>query len=340
MRKKRLEDENSKPGAYSFEGEDTRPLFSKLGHSLTRPIRILTQPIVLTMSTFQALIFGTTYSIYTNMQPIYGGEYGFSTEKVGLLYLGPGIGFLFAVWFLVPRIDTVYNNLTARNDGKSKPEYRLPLANIGSVFIPVALFWFAWAVQFHTHWAVSIAATFFYGVGQVMILNTVQNYYIDSFEKCESACSRRFEPLPLTLCRRCECHRSWRSLPKLDRRHSTALRTPNVRRTRLRVGHLGVRIPSHCHRAGTAHLLLLRWTSEGEVPYRPMSLLEMTLDGYPSARGKSYGLGWLSLALDRRHFAFCSAASLHYQGFSTGRTKIEKEGLEPGVSGELNCVDR
>ena len=117
------------------------------------------------------------------MQPIYQGEYGFSTEQVGLLYLGPGLGFLFAVWFLVPRIDTVYNTLTERNDGKSKPEFRLPLANIGAVFTPLSLFWFGWTVEKHTHWAASIAATFFYGIGQVLIMNTTQNYYIDSFEK-------------------------------------------------------------------------------------------------------------------------------------------------------------
>ena len=135
------------------------------------------------MSSYQALIFGTTFSIYTNMQPIYGDNYGFSTEKVGLLYLGPGLGFLTAVWFLVPRIDTVYNRLAARNNGKAKPEYRLPLANIGAVFIPVSLFWFAWTVELHVHWFASIAATYFYGIGQVMILNTCQNYYIDSFEK-------------------------------------------------------------------------------------------------------------------------------------------------------------
>ncbi|KAI6967424.1 hypothetical protein KC329_g14489, partial [Hortaea werneckii] len=110
-------------------------------------------------------------------------EYGFSTEQVGLLYLGPGLGFLSAVWFLVPRIDTVYNKLTARNDGKARPEYRLPLANIGAVFIPVSLFWFAWTVQYRTPWFASIASTFFYGIGQVMILNCTQNYYIDSFEK-------------------------------------------------------------------------------------------------------------------------------------------------------------
>ncbi|RMZ66556.1 multidrug resistant [Pyrenophora seminiperda CCB06] len=168
---------------YSYEGEDTRPLSEKLSQALKRPPKIFMQPIVAVMAVYQALIFGTTYSIYTNMQPIYQDNYGFSTEKVGLLYLGPGSGFLFAVWFLVPRIDTVYKSLTAKNHEKAKPEFRLPLANIGSVFIPMSLFWFAWAVEKHAHWFVSIAATFFYGIGQVMILNSTQNYFIDSFEK-------------------------------------------------------------------------------------------------------------------------------------------------------------
>lgn len=168
---------------YSYEGEDLRPLSEKIGQALKRPPKIFVQPIVAVMAVYQALIFGTTYSIYTNMQPIYQDDYGFTTEQVGLLYLGPGCGFLFAVWFLVPRIDTVYKSLTAKNHEKARPEFRLPLANIGSVFIPVSLFWFAWTVEKHTHWLASISATFFYGIGQVMILNSTQNYFIDSFEK-------------------------------------------------------------------------------------------------------------------------------------------------------------
>ncbi|KAJ4372529.1 hypothetical protein N0V83_004304 [Neocucurbitaria cava] len=168
---------------YTYEGEDNRPLGQKVLHSLKRPPKIFAQPIVATMAVYQALLFGTTYSIYTNMQPIYQDGYGFDTEKVGLLYLGPGLGFLFAVWFLVPRIDTVYKTLTARHNDKARPEFRLPLANIGAVFIPISLFWFAWTVEKHTHWFASISATFFYGIGQVMILNCTQNYFIDSFEK-------------------------------------------------------------------------------------------------------------------------------------------------------------
>jgi hypothetical protein len=135
------------------------------------------------MASYQALIFATTYSLYTQFQAIYGEMYGFSTLHVGLVYLGPGLGFLFAVWFLVPRIDTIFNHLTKNHNSEAKPEYRLPLANIGSLLIPISLFLFAWTVEFRVYWFISIASTFFYGIGQVAIFNTVQNYYIDSFEK-------------------------------------------------------------------------------------------------------------------------------------------------------------
>lgn len=182
-RKARLEQEQGVPGKYRYEGEDDRPLLKKLTHSLQRPFRIISQPIVLIMSAYQALLFGTTYSIYTNMQQIFEGDYGFNTEQVGLLYLGPGLGFLTSVWFLVPQIDRVYNALGRRHNRKPLPEYRLPLANIGALFIPISLFAFFWLVQIHAHWALCITATYFYGIGQVMILNTTQNYYIDSFEK-------------------------------------------------------------------------------------------------------------------------------------------------------------
>ncbi|KKY38213.1 putative membrane transporter [Diaporthe ampelina] len=146
-------------------------------------VRIFIQPIVLTLSLYQALIFGTTYSLYTNFEAIYSGIYGFNTEQVGLLYLFPGVGFLIAVRLIVPRIDNVYNALTRRNNDISKPEFRLPLANIGAVLVPASLFWFAWTVESEAPWPATIVSTLFYGAGQVLIVNCIQNYYIDSFEK-------------------------------------------------------------------------------------------------------------------------------------------------------------
>jgi hypothetical protein len=178
-----LESDGERQGRYRFAGQDTRPLSSRLATAFSRPVRIFIQPIVLTLSLYQALIFGTTYSLYTNFEAIYSGIYGFNTEQVGLMYLFPGIGFLIAVRLIVPRIDDVYSALTRRNHDISKPEFRLPLANIGAVLVPASLFWFAWTVESEAPWLVTIASTLFYGIGQVLIVNCVQNYYIDSFEK-------------------------------------------------------------------------------------------------------------------------------------------------------------
>ncbi|KIW44965.1 uncharacterized protein PV06_03394 [Exophiala oligosperma] len=183
-RKVSLQNDNDRDIKFHFDGEDERPLWLKLRSSLKRPFVIFVQPIVLVMSLYQALIFGTTYSIYTNMQSIFSQPpYNFNSEQIGLLYLGPGLGFLTSVWFLVPRIDTVFNTLTKRNDGQALPEFRLPLANIGSVLIPVSIFAFAWLVEFRVHWIASVIAAYFYGIGQVVVFNAVQNYYIDSFSK-------------------------------------------------------------------------------------------------------------------------------------------------------------
>jgi len=169
---------------YFIKDEDERSLPTKLRHSLRRPLVIFAQPIVMTMSIYQALLFGTTYSIYTNIEKIFSHEpYDFDSRQIGLLYLGPGLGFLTAIWFLVPKIDVVYNRLTERNNGQELPEFRLPLANIGAVLIPASLFAFAWTVEYRLHWIIPTIATYFYGIGQEMIFITVQNYYIDSFRE-------------------------------------------------------------------------------------------------------------------------------------------------------------
>jgi len=186
LEQRRQTREKEEGGTYRLpeDYEDDRSLSTKLASAMQRPLKILfTQPIVFTMAVYQAIIFATVYTLYTNFQEIYSGIYGFNTTQVGLMYLGPGVGFLLAVWFIVPRIDTVFNALTRRNNGTSKPEFRLPLANIGSVFIPLSLFWFAWTIESRQHWFVTILSTVFFGIGQVCIMNSVQNYYVDAFSK-------------------------------------------------------------------------------------------------------------------------------------------------------------
>lgn len=69
----RLESETA-PLAYWYEGEDHRPLVIKLWHSLSRPLHILMQPIVLTLSLYQALVYSTMYTLYTNLRTFTGAS--------------------------------------------------------------------------------------------------------------------------------------------------------------------------------------------------------------------------------------------------------------------------
>lgn len=170
------------------------------------------------------------------MQPIYQGEYGFNTEQVGLLYLGPGLGFIFCVWFIVPRIDTVYNKLSSRNGGKGRPEYRLPLANIGSIFVPISLFWFAWTVDYHAAWWVSILATFFYVSGPSHHLLAV--LHLTVFIGYRPGHHPEYDyQLLYRLFRRIRrlCHCCWCSFQESDRGYSTFVCARAFRQARIRM---------------------------------------------------------------------------------------------------------
>jgi hypothetical protein len=136
------------------------------------------------MSLYQALVFSSMYSLYTNFEDIWSQPpYRFSQLQVALAYLGPAIGFIVTAVFLVGSIDKVYSKLAKKNENDGVPEYRLPLAHIGAIFLPLSLFWLGWTVEYGVTWQVPLVATLFFGASQVSIFNTVQNYYIDSFEK-------------------------------------------------------------------------------------------------------------------------------------------------------------
>jgi len=136
------------------------------------------------MSIYQALIFSTMYSLYSQFSTIWSSPpHNFNTTQLALSYLGVATGFILAACIIVPFIDRVYKRLAKiHNNGEGKPEYRLPLANIGAVFLPASLFWFGWTVQAGSPWPVVLSAMLLFGASQVSIFNTVQNYYIDAFE--------------------------------------------------------------------------------------------------------------------------------------------------------------
>ena len=173
-RKEHLASKEDYGTKYYVEGEDHSPVLTRIFHASQRPLWILlTQPIVLNMPSYQTVIFATMYALYSKFQDIWKDEFHFATIIIGLTYLAPALGFLTAAGTAIPRIDKIYNKLAEANGDDGKPEYRLPLANVGAVLLPISLFWFAWTVEYHVQWFPTLLSTFFFG----------ENYYIDSLEK-------------------------------------------------------------------------------------------------------------------------------------------------------------
>jgi hypothetical protein len=48
---------------------------------------------------------------------------------------------------------------------KPDPEFRLPPAILGTVLIPIGLFWFGWTSYRSVHWIVPIIGSAFFGAG-------------------------------------------------------------------------------------------------------------------------------------------------------------------------------
>ena len=119
--------------------------------SIIRPAKILClSPICALMSLYMAVVYAILYLLYTTFTFVFEQSYGFSESTVGLVYIGCGIGQLLGLAVLGKTSDPVMKSLAVKhNDGKLKPEYRLPLLMYAGPCIPLGLFLYGWAAQYH-----------------------------------------------------------------------------------------------------------------------------------------------------------------------------------------------
>ncbi|KUL81614.1 hypothetical protein ZTR_11405 [Talaromyces verruculosus] len=149
--------------------------------SLSRPwILLLKEPIVVLLSIYMAIIYGTLYMSFSAFPIVYKGTRGWSQGISGLAFLGVMVGMLVAIAYSIWD-NKRYLKEAGRQGGFAVPEARLPSCLVGSVALPIGLFWFAWANYPSIHWMVSIAAGVPFGFGMVLVFLSVMNYLIDSY---------------------------------------------------------------------------------------------------------------------------------------------------------------
>lgn len=149
--------------------------------SLQRPwVLLFREPIVLLLSIYMAIVYGTLYMLFGAFPIVYQQHRGWNEGIGGLSFLGVLVGMLFAT--VLNLFDNKrYAKVSAAHGGFAPPETRLPVVMIGGIAIPIGLFWFAWTNDPSVHWMASISAGVPFGFGMVLVFLGLMNYLIDSY---------------------------------------------------------------------------------------------------------------------------------------------------------------
>ncbi|KAF1992319.1 MFS multidrug transporter-like protein [Aulographum hederae CBS 113979] len=152
--------------------------------SLLRPFRLLfTQPIVIVLSVYMAYLYGLMYLVLSTFPGLWENRYNESIGIGGLNYISLGIGFFLGAQICAPLNDRVYRALKKRNNGVGKPEFRVPLMNIGAMLVPIGLFWYGWSAQAKVHWIVPNIGAAIIAAGTIIGFQLIQTYIVDAYTR-------------------------------------------------------------------------------------------------------------------------------------------------------------
>jgi Major Facilitator Superfamily len=149
--------------------------------ALGRPwVLLFAEPIVLLLSIYMAIVYGTLYLLFGAFPIIYEQHRGWSEGVASLPFTSVLVGMLIGLGYNMWD-NKRYLRISKQFHGFAPPEERLPPAMLGGIAIPIGLFWFAWTNSNSLPWIVSVIAAAPFGFGMVMVFQTILSYLIDAY---------------------------------------------------------------------------------------------------------------------------------------------------------------
>ncbi|KAG9950859.1 MFS general substrate transporter, partial [Aureobasidium melanogenum] len=174
--------EKSAQRVFDAHADEAKSLHTLFAITLTRPFRFLfTEPITIGAAAYNGFIYGLVYLFNEAFPLVFGDNHGFNVGEQGLSFLGLALGSVVGV-AIYPIQERYYLHKVARNDGKGVPEARIWLARFGAFLLPISLFWFAWTSYPSVPWIVPIIASGFFGLGIYIVILSILNYVVDSYQ--------------------------------------------------------------------------------------------------------------------------------------------------------------
>lgn len=102
---------------------------------------MFTEPIVAYVSIYTGFTFAMIFSYFASYSYVFAVVYHFNAREIGLAFIGILPGFLLAVVVFGGFDKTIYARARDAANGKPAPEHRLYAAMLGSLLMPIGLFW-------------------------------------------------------------------------------------------------------------------------------------------------------------------------------------------------------
>lgn len=163
------------------------PLSSRLREFLSvtvfRPLHMLcTEPIVGLVCLYVSCEFATLFTFFAAVPYIFVTVYGFSAEQTGLVFLSVVVGCLLGTVTIIACDVLLYRRQIPRHpDHMIPPEHRLYPAMIGSVGMPVGLFWMAWTAREEVSWASPVVALVPFAWGNLCVFVSTMQFTVDTY---------------------------------------------------------------------------------------------------------------------------------------------------------------
>lgn len=117
---------------------------STLYAAVSRSMTILTtEAIALSITLYTGYAYAVIFSYFASASYVYELDYDFTDRETGLALISVIIGYILAVVMYMAIESTLYAR-AVRNapNGRPAPEHRLYAGMVGSIFVPIGLFWF------------------------------------------------------------------------------------------------------------------------------------------------------------------------------------------------------
>ncbi|KAH8910652.1 MFS general substrate transporter [Coniochaeta sp. PMI_546] len=163
------------------------PLRIKVHQFLTitifRPVLMMvTEPIVGLACLYVSCEFATLFTFFAAVPYIFQTVYNFSLEQTGLVFLSVVVGCVLGTLTIILCDIFLYRRQIPKHPPHMiPPEYRLYPAMIGSLGLPVGLFWLAWTARSDISWASPVVALVPFSWGNLCLFISMLQFTVDTY---------------------------------------------------------------------------------------------------------------------------------------------------------------